>query len=238
MEPDGVSLGPITGAGLSVTSTLTLSARTRVVVGERPLMTPRPLPPLRVSPAATSGIRIPFDVELPYAETSRLMTENFGKRKYEGVAVDSIRIGPAVDGRVSMELNVDYRLSKIRHYNGPVFLEATPVFDAASRTVSLQDIQYTLDSRRKNLFVRIADRFAHDTLRAQLAKSAHWSIAPQIDSIRNEIAGAVTRPLGAGVMMRGHIDAIELSSMTPGDNGIVVHALATGSAEVEISAMR
>lgn len=238
MEPADVSLGPITGSGLTVTSMLTLSARTRVVVGERPSVAPKALPPLRMAQAAAGGIRIPFDVELSYDEASRLMTENFGKRKYEGVAVDSIRITPAAPGRVSIELNVDYRLSRLRHYTGPVYLEATPVFDAATRVVSLENLQYTLESRKKNLFVRIADRLAHDTLRAQLAKTARWSVAPQIDSIRNAIAGAVTRPLATGVSMRGRVDAIELRSMTLDPGGIVIHALAAGSAEVGISAFR
>jgi hypothetical protein len=238
MEPADLSLGPITGSGLIISSTLTLRARTRVVVGEKPAVSSKPLPALRVSPAAVGGIRIPFDVELPYEEASRLMTENFGKRKYEGVAVDSIHISQAANDRVTIELMVDYRLSRIRHYNGPVYLEGTPVFDATTRMVSLEDLQYALESRRKNIFVRIADRFAHDTLRAQLAKSAHWPVAPQIDSIRNEIAAAMTRSLAPGILMRGHVDAIELSGVAHDANGIVVHALATGSAEVEISAFR
>jgi hypothetical protein len=238
MEPSDISLGPIAGAGLSISSTLTLRTRTRVVGGEKPAVAVKPLPALRRSPAAASGIRIPFDVELPYEEASRLMTENFGKRKYEGVAVDAIHISQASGDRVTIELLVDYRLSRIRHYNGPVYLEGTPVFDAATGTISLQDLQYTLESRRKNLFVRIADRFAHDTLRAQLAKSAHWPVAPQIDAIRNEIARGMTRALAPGIMMRGRVDAIELHGIAHDANGIVVHALATGNADVDINAFR
>jgi hypothetical protein len=238
MDPVDVALGPISGSGLSLTSLLTLRARTRVVVGERPPVTPRPLPALRVSQAANDGIRIPFDVELPYAEANRLMSENFAKQTYEGVAVDSIRLGPAADGRVSIELNVNYRASFLKRYSGLVYLEGTPLFDAATRTVSLQSLTYSLDPRRKNPFIHIADRIAHEKLRETLARSAHWSVAPQIDSIREEIARAVTRPLAPGVMMRGRVDAIEPGSLVLDPNGILVHALATGSAEVEVSAIR
>jgi hypothetical protein len=39
-------------------------------------------------------------------------------------------------------------------------------------------------------------------------------------------------------MMRGRVDAIEPGGLMLDANGIVVHALATGSAEVEVSAMR
>jgi len=238
MEPVDVALGPITGSGLVLTSALTLRARTRVVFGERPPVAPKPLPVLRVSQAANDGIRIPFDVELPYEEANRLMKENFAKQTYEGVAVDSIRLGPAADGRVSIELNVNYRASFLKRYSGLVFLEGTPLFDAATRTVSLQKLDYSLDPRRKNPFLRIADRIAHERLRSTLTTAAHWSVAPQIDSLRDEIARAVTRPLAPGVMMRGRVDAIEPGSLFLDANGIIIHALATGSAEVEVSAMR
>lgn len=234
MDPVDVALGPISGSGLSLTSALTLRARTRVVVGERPPVTPKPLPALRVSQAANDGIRIPFDVELPYAEANRLMTENFAKQTYEGVAVDSIRLGPAADGRVSIELNVNYRASFLKRYSGLVYLEGTPLFDAAARTISLQNLTYSIDPRRKNPFVRIADRIAHERLRATLANAAHWSVAPQVDSLRAEIARAVTRPLAPGVMMRGRVDAIEPGSLVLDANGIIIRALATGSAEVEV----
>jgi hypothetical protein len=39
-------------------------------------------------------------------------------------------------------------------------------------------------------------------------------------------------------MMRGYVDGVALRSMTLDANGIVIHALATGSAEVGISAFR
>ena len=239
MDPADVALGPITGSGLSLTSTLTLRARTRVVVGERPPVTPRPLPALRVAQAPNGGIRVPFDVDVPYEEATRLMMENFANRTYEGVAVRSIRLGasPAASGRVSIELDVSYHASFLKHYDGLVFLEATPVFDPATRTLTLTNLDYSLDPHRRNPFLRIANRVAHEQLRATLAKSAHWSVAPQIDALRDEIARAVTRPLAPGVMMRGRVDTIEPGTVVLDPTGIVLHVLATGSAEVEISAM-
>src|SRR5260370_28313926 len=156
------------------------------------------------------------------------MTENFAKQTYEGVAVDSIRLGPAADGRISIELNVNYHESFFKRYSGLVYLEGTPLFDAATRSVSLENLSYSIDPRRKNPFIRIGDRVAHEKLRATLAKTAHWSVAPQIDSIRDEIARGVTRPLAPGVMMRGTLGSIEPAAVTLDANGIVVHALATG----------
>ncbi|HEV7425462.1 MAG TPA: DUF4403 family protein [Thermoanaerobaculia bacterium] len=239
MDPADVALGPIAGSGLTLTSVLTLRARARVVIGERPPVTPRPLPALHVTQETKGGIRVPFDVEVPYDEATRLLMENYANRTYEGVAVRSIRLGAGpAEGRVLITIDVSYHASFVRHYSGLVYLEATPVFDPATRTVTLQNLDYSLDPQRKNPFLRIADRVAHDNLRTTLANAARWSVAPQIDVLRGEIARAVTRPLAPGVMMRGRVDAIEPGTVMLDANGIVLHVLATGSAEVEISAMR
>jgi hypothetical protein len=234
MEPEDVAMAPIAGAGLNVSSAIVLRARTRVVVGDRPAIAPKPLPPLRTATGVTSGIRVPFDVELAYDEASRLLTENFGRRKYQSLTVDTIRLSPGSNGKLAVAVDVDYYASAFRKYRGLVQLEGTPVYDAATRTVMLQDLDYALDPKRRSLFLRIADRFAHDTLRKNLAESARWSIAPQIDTIRGEIAKAITRPLAPGVLLRGKVDDITPLAVGLHPEGMVIDVVATGSAEVEL----
>ena len=234
MEPAEVGMAPVAGAGLNVTSAIVLRARTRVVVGDRPSLPPRPLPPLRTVRDAASGIRIPFDVELPYDEASRLLTENYGRRRYQDIAVDTIRLLPGSGDKLAVEVSVDYRASALRKYRGLVLLEGTPVFDAATRTITLKDLDYALDPKRRSLFLRIGDRLAHDTLRARLAESARWSIAPQIATIRGEIQKAMVRPLAPGVFLRGRVDDITPLAIGLHPTAIAIDVLATGSAEVEI----
>lgn len=234
MEPAEVAMAPIVGSGLNVSSAIVLRARTRVVVGDRPAISSRPLPPLRTVRDAASGIRIPFNVELPYDEASRLLTENYGRRRYKDLTVDTIRLLPGSGGKLAVEVNVDYRASAMRKYRGLVLLEGTPVFDAATRTISLKDLDYALDRKRRSLFLRIADRFAHDTLRTRLAESARWSIAPQIATIRAEIQKAMVRPLAPGVFLRGRVDDITPLAIGLHPTAIAIDVVATGSAEVEI----
>src|SRR5947207_6035080 len=75
IEPVDVALTPIRGSGLNVTSAIALQARTRVILGNKPATSARPLPALRTSAMNDAIIRIPFDVELTYDEVSRLLTE-------------------------------------------------------------------------------------------------------------------------------------------------------------------
>lgn len=234
MEPAEVAMAPIAGGGLNVTSAIVLRAQTRVVVGDRPAPSTRPLPPLRTVRDAVSGIHIPFNVELPYAEASRLLTQNYGRRRYQDLVVDTIRLFPGSGDKLGVEVNVDYRSSAVRKYRGLVQLEGTPVFDPATRTISLKDLDYALDPKKRSLFLRIADRFAHDALRARLAESARWSIAPQIATVRGEIQKAMVRPLAPGVFLRGRIDDITPRAIGLHPAAIAIDVVATGSAEVEI----
>ena len=234
MEPDDVAMAPVTGAGLNVSSAIVLRARTRVVVGDRPIIATKGLPPLRTVSSAASGIRVPFNVELPYDEASRLLTENFGKRKYQSLAIDTIRLLPGSDGKLGVEVNVDYHASAFRKYRGLVQLEGTPQFDAATRTVSLKDLDYALDPKRRSVFLRIADRLAHDTLRKNLAEGARWSIAPQIATIRGEIEKALARPLAPGVILHGRVDDITPIAIGLHADALAIEVVATGSADVEI----
>jgi len=235
MEPAEVAMAPLTGSGLNISSAVILRARTRVVVGDRPIVAAKPLPPLRtMQSTAAGGMRVPFGVELPYAEASRLLTASYGRRKYQDITVDAIRLAPGTNGKLAVEVDVDYRASVLRKYRGPVLLEGTPVFDPATRTIALKDLDYALDPKRRSLFLRMADHFAHDNLRARLAEGARWSVAPQIAAIRGEIAKAIVRPLAPGVFLRGRVDDVTPVAIGLHPEGIAIDVVATGSAEVEL----
>ena len=88
--------------------------------------------------------------------------------------------------------------------------------------------------KRRSVFLRIADRFAHDALRTRLAESAKWSIAPQIATVRGEIQKAMVRPLAPGVFLRGNVDDITPLAVGVHPTAIAIAVVATGSAEVEI----
>jgi hypothetical protein len=230
LEPLDAALGAVHGSGLTVSSTLTLHARTRVVVGDKPAAGMKPLPPLRSGEATNGAIEVPFDVELPYAEASRILNEQFAGTKVADVLVESLQLAPAENGRIAVDAMV-----AMCHYHGKVTLEGEPHFDAATGTLSIADLDYQLG--RRNVFVRIADRFTHDTLRQRLRDNAHWTVTQQLGEIRAEIDRAMTRTLAPGVLLRGHVNAIQPQSVAAGADRITVHVTAVGSAEVAITSV-
>lgn len=236
-EPQQVALGPIQGQGLQVTGTLALTARTSVVVGQKPVAALRPLPALRNAGQVAGGLKIPFDVSLPYEEASRLATEEFGRRRYKtggaDLRIESIRITAARNGRVTVETDVDYRRGRLRRYTGPVVLEGTPRIDTKTNSIVVPDLDYTLDRQgRSFLAVRVGERLAHDSIRARMRESAKWPLAPHVMTIRAELTRALSRELAPGVTMRGTVTAVEPRDVVARDTGIVVSVTITGTAEV------
>ena len=239
LDPAEVFLTPIHGSGLNVASTIELHARTRVVVGAKPAIAQKPLPPLRIANAADRGIRVPFEVELPYTEASRLITEQFGKRTYSlgggaTLAVDSIRLSAATNGKTNIEASIDYRGGGLHHYSGLVYLEGVPSFDPATGNVVVSDVDYSLDPKRHNPFLRVANRMAHDDVRAQLRAGARWPVGDSIATMKNDIEHGITRKLASNVMLRGHVESIQPVSVTGRTDGFTIRAVAVGNAEVEV----
>jgi len=238
LEPSEVALTPISGSGGIVTSTLVLRAQTRVVIGARPSVAARPLPALRVANTVDGGVRVPFDLQLPYEDASAFATRDFAGKTYKvgdrPLTIESIRFSPAENGRLLVEAQIDYRGGTLRNYRGLVFLEGTPVFDRATGSISLPDLEYSLDRKRRGFLTTIAERAAHDTIRARL-RSTRLPLAPRIATLRAELSRALTRTLAPGVMLRGQADTIEPVSVTPLDAVISVRVIATGKAEVEVS---
>ena len=236
LDPIDVALTPLTGSGTDVTSTLSLRAQTRVIVGDKPAAGAKALPPLKVAGGVPSGIRVPLDLELPYSEATRLATAELGGKTYKvsgrDLKIDSIAIAPGTNNKLRISASIDYRGGALRNYRGIVHLDATPVFDPATQSIHFPDLEYAL-ADRGSVFRRMAERAAHDTLRARLRENIRFPLGPQLTRLRNEVTRALTRPLGNGVMLRGQATAIQPVSVTPREK-LVIHAIATGTAAVEL----
>jgi len=230
LEPVDVALGPIRGSGLDVTSTFVMRTRTRVIIGERPVVAARPLPPLRTADETVGGIRVPFDLELSYAEASRLLSEQFAGKKFGDLTIESLKLSPSKhEGRIAIEAMV-----AMKHYHGPVTLDGIPQFDSGSTSLAITDVDYELNPKHKSPFLRLADRVSHDALRARLRDNAHWGVIKEIGDIRTEIDRGMTRQLAPGATLHGHITSIQPVSVIAGADGIGIRVVAVGDASVDI----
>jgi hypothetical protein len=133
-----------------------------------------------------------------------------------------------------MEAKIDYRGGALRNYRGMVYLEGTPRYDAATTSIIVPDLDYSLEPRRRGFLGRIAERAAHVSIRQRLREAARFDLAARFAGMREEVTRGLTRQLGSGVRLRGKADAIEPANVTALAQVISVHVIATGTAEVLI----
>ena len=237
-EPLEVGLGPLRGQGLEVSTTLALRARTRVVVGTRPVAQIKPLPPLKHA-EWSGGLRIPLDAEVPYADANRFANEQFaGKTFKAGDATfrfDDIQVSGGAGGRIVVHASLDYQGGRLRQYAGPITLEGTPRFDAATSRIGVPDLDYKLDPKSRNMFVTAAEVLAHGEVRRRLRESIAFPVAGQLAALRTEVTRALSRQLAAGVTMRGTIAGVHPQSVSSTPAGLNVRVIVTGQAEVTIA---
>jgi hypothetical protein len=211
------------------------------VFGEKPIVARKPLPPLRSGAAGSqpAGIRVPFDLELPYDDATQFISKEVAGKtfKIDGkpLTIDRVRLAPATNGKVLIEASIDYRGGGLRNYNGLIFLEGTPRFDVATSMIVIPDLDYSLVPGRRRFLARIAERAAHESVRNRLRTTARFPLGPRIETMRDEITRALSRQLVPGVALRGRADALQPIAVTPLAHVLLIRMLAVGSAEVKIN---
>jgi hypothetical protein len=207
-----------------------LDARPRIVTGNAPPRVARlPLPPLLRDSIGT-GFRISLEGVIDYATASRAMSTALrGKVVTEGgrtVVVDSVRVSPAADGRLALEVafSGDAR--------GTLRLLGVPRYDAALGEVTVPDLDYdlTTNSQLINSYAWLRS----DVLRARLRDRAHVPETPVIDRARALLVAGLNRRIGGGMTMSARVDTVAVRGLFVTRTALVARAEAKGRAAVTV----
>lgn len=226
MGPDGVGLAPVTGAAGTIRTAVVLTARPRVVLGARPANGARSLPQLSVAPA-TSGLRVPVDVALPFDELGRratalLAAESAGK----DVRVREVRVWGAGDTAV-VRLELDGRV------DGTLYLAGRVRYDAAGRALRLDDLRYTVEST--HLMTRLKVTLGAPLVRRALDQATshgRLDVGAQLDSVRLQLNSQLNRQLAPGLAVGGGISDVRVIGLYVTSNAFVVRVELVGSAQL------
>jgi hypothetical protein len=224
LSPETVSLVPVTARGNAVTAGVALTARPRIVTGARPAVRVRPLPALTLArPAA--GLRVPVDVQIPFADISRratalLAAETAGK----DLVIRSARVHAAGDSAV-VQLDLSGTL------DATLSLVGRPRYDERTRALVVDDLRYTVASR--NLLSRVKA-----TLGAPLVKRAideatgrgRMPLGQQLDSLRVQLTHQLNRPLAPDVAIGGGVRSVRVIGLFATDSSFVLRVVLEGEA--------
>ena len=226
LDPQAVRVTPFAGNGPSIITTMVLYARPRVIAGAKPVVRMAPLPVLALG-TAPSEYTVPVSVELPFAELERraallLVQETAtGSVRVDSVQVrglrDSVRIDLAVSGALRGRLSLTSRWR----------------WDAATREIRLDDLDWSLESRGKLSRVKA-------TLGAPLVGRAvrratnggRIALGAQLDSVRAELMRKLNGPMAPGVVMGSSVRDLQIIDVTATATAFVVKARLTGQSGV------
>lgn len=223
--PESIALGETSGSGTMLTATTVLTARPQLILGPRPTLEDRALPPLD-SASDVSGLTIRATAAADYGATSQKLTERLGGQTIEQsghtLAIQRLELSGIGGRRVALE--VELRGAA----RGRVFLVGTPAFDEADGQIHVPDLEF--DVATINLLVGGLDWLAHDEFVQFLRERARWPAEDLTQVAADYLAQGLNSELSDGVRLEGRVDAVRILGVHPTRDALVVHAAADATA--------
>jgi len=219
IDPVGVTYGTTEGEGNVITIPVGLTARPRIIVGERPPVVVRGLPLLAEGEVADEA-RILLEGLAPYdAITEHLASQLSGYELTPGgnlIRILRVAVHGIGDGRVAIEVVFEGTA------RGRVFLVGTPQLNALTRVVEVPDLEFDLQTR--HLLVGGLAWFARGNVEEALRERARVPIDDVMALAEGQLVRGINRSLSDEVTVEGEVLGSNLLDATAGPQGLVVRA--------------
>jgi Domain of unknown function (DUF4403) len=230
INPQAVTVSLPATPGDTVSVVAKLVAKPRLVIGAPAPITAQPLPEMAMTAAQPeTGFHIALESELPFDFLGRKLTKKMEGRAYPAngktVIIEKVRLYGS-GGSVVMAVSVRGTVT------GTVYLTGMPAYDGSTRTLSVQNPEYTVET--KQVLVQAADWLLHSGIRDGIAERATWFIGDRIDAEKDILTRALNRNLNEQVTISGKIYDLRPVSVGIASNAIRVILVADGTVDVNV----
>jgi hypothetical protein len=228
MTPEGASLAPLVGGPTAITTGILMTARPRVVIGSKPALSTKALPSLTLA-GATGGIHVPLDIELPFDALSQRATALLaGEIAGKGINVRDVTVWGINDTAV-VKVRIEGRMS------GSLYLVGSVAYDAASRSVLIPNLRYTLESSSKMSSIK-ATLGAPRIHRALDQATGHGRLAvgEQLDRFKSQLGAELNRELAPGVALTGAVSDVRIEHLYTTPSAFVLRVVFDASAAIDV----
>ena len=228
LQPEAVSATPPRGEGTTLSTTVSVVVRPRLVVGDEPAVTPKPLPNAGGTTPG-EGFRIQMVAELPFSVMDSIVRAQLvGRRidiKGHRITVRGVRLyGSGTRLVLAATIAGDAR--------GTLYFVGTPDFDPVTQVVSVPDLDFSVESR--DVLPEVAEWLLYDQLRDEMRKSARFAVGDRIAKIRRDVDAALDRQLSRGVRSTGRVNRIHPLGVFVFSKSIAAVVQAEGEAQIHI----
>jgi hypothetical protein len=205
-----------------------MTARPRVVIGGKPSVATKTLPSLTLA-GASGGIRDPLDIELPFDALSQRATALLaGEIAGKGITVRDVPVW-GVNVTAVVKVNITGRMS------GALYLVGAVRYDAASRSVLIPNLRYTLESSSKMSSIKatIGAPRIHRAL-GQATGHGRLAVGEQLDRFKAQLGAELNRELAPGISLAGAISDVRIEHLYTTPTAFVLRVMFEDSASIDV----
>lgn len=224
VRPESLSLGPLSGTGKTLRTSIVLRARPSLTDSVVPSDTGRPLPPIGLEHALDGPFHLEAQAVAPLSMVDSMLTAALGAHAFAAngrtVRISKARLYGAGDEAV-------LGLTLFEPIQGEIFLKGRPEYDSASQVVRLADLDFDLNT--SSFLAKSANFFLHGKIQAAIAKAAEIDIKQFLPRLSN-----LRIPVGAVGEMRVSTTSLRPVGVSLDQGRLRVWLRAEGSALMKV----
>lgn len=234
VTPVGIEMTPFRADGKNLRAVVGIKTYTETVFGDKPVVTPvSQVPDLKISPAVSNDFTIGLVSELSHAEAEKMVSDtvvgqHFHYGKYDVEVTDVKLYGDANELAIRAGLKGSL--------NGYIYFKGVPYYDPVTRSVTLRNMDYDLDTR--SFLVKTANWLLQSRLRKSLQSAMTFPVGEPIEEARKRIQVLLNRnQVAKGVTLSGKIESIKPDQVYLTDGSIYAIVFAKGSVNLHVEGL-
>jgi len=213
-NPQSIRIGPLNYTQDTFRVNIGLTCRPQLTSEKEASSVIPPLPPL-TSNVHDKGLSVYLGVDYDYPFISKLLNDSLqGKSfKVKGRTILIKNVTVRGKGHHQVEMTVDFGGSR----RGEFRLWGTPVLDPVKQSLTIPDIQYTLDG---DMMIVIARTFFKRKIRKNLEGGSYVDLAAMLKANMPMLDAQMNRTLAPNLYTRGEIKEMKMIGLLAGDKSI------------------
>lgn len=231
-QPSSFGIAPPRKDGKDLRVDLAIGGKLAVQLGDRPNVTPKPLPPL--SPVVgPPGFAVRASLKVATASLSAelaklLKDQHVGTRGSPGFIITNVALSNSFDPRHPQRVRVKVDVKGA--VNAQLELQGELAFDAKSGVVSIKNFDYTVNTANAALQKLSAQNYA--ALRKLVAERARWKLGNRTGALAKAITRALDGVWPGHLDVRGELRDVELTRFSAKRGVITADVLIAGQLDV------
>lgn len=207
---------------------------TPIVTFQKEATRQTPVPNLTPS-ANPGGFSVFLEAALQYDSLSRVVNGYMAGKRFdlsEGlfakhIIVKEVTVAGNNEGRMLIKL--DFTGS----FNGTAFFTGNPVYNAATKTIEVQDLDYDLQT--KNLLLKTAKWLFSGKIESELKKNTAINLTSYFENAQKSLNAYLNKEWTKGIKGSGNVKELKVISVQPLPQHILIKTSCAGALSVQVT---